>query len=118
MNHLRHESLKPWGVNANLPSTLHAIRYTLETAEYAASSESLYIFVKALQVFHTRWTLESFLGTVPEGRVSTWLRQELNSIVRVFPSLQEAGGNTPLSADTTHFHSQDNADCKKDQVLL
>lgn len=99
-----------------LPGTLHAIRYTLETAESAVSSESMYIFVKKL--FHTRWTLESFLGREPKGRVSTQLRQEQNSIVRVFPSLQEAGGNTPLSADTTHFYSQHKTDCKKDQVLL
>lgn len=89
-----------------LAGTLHAIWYTLETAECAVSSENEYIFVKELQVFHTRWTLESFLGREPEGRVSTRLRREQNSIVSVFPSLQEAGGNAPLSADTTHFNTR------------
>lgn len=45
----------------------------------------MYIFVKELRGFHTRWTLESFLGREPEGRVSAPLRQEQNSIVRAFP---------------------------------
>lgn len=94
------------------------MRYTLETAQSAVSFHSMYIFVKELQGFHTRSTLESFLGSEPEGRVSTQLWQEQNLIVRVFPSLQEAGGNTPLSADTTHSNSQHKTDCKKDRALL